>query len=297
MKRSKNVLIASFMVTFLVLPAAFAGESALLEPISVRNRSDLDTLTWRTLDQPSVNFCDGDYYPGDSVAVWFKPLAPCSLLAIRFYSYDLEATCLADVWDGSRYDGHIITTDSTDSNGWIGNYENGRWTAGPVLGHSPIGWSETDPEHHLWGPFPFVFTEQHTRQWFEIPVAAGLQGEVDMGDTPFLISIVFYPHAGCGMAAEDEGTTPFHSFRYYEEENGPDGQHSGWFIHSASVWYEAVVKYYEPFPGVHLTLLDFDIDDDGLGRSQGNGNGYVVSVGLVFRQSFREFNYHRCSRR
>ena len=44
---------------------------------------------------------------------------------------------LIDIWDGSRYDGHITTTDSTDSNGWIGTYDpitSSNWVPGPVMG-------------------------------------------------------------------------------------------------------------------------------------------------------------------
>ena len=259
MKQDNIVRKALIMVSFLALSSASMGKVSMLQPVNIQKNSDCDTLTWRMLDHPTVNFCDGYYNPGDSVAVWFKPVAPCSLLAIRFYSYDLEATCLVDVWDGSRYDGHIITEDSTDSHGWIGGFENGQWIPGPVLGHSPIGWFAHDKDHHVWGPFPITITEMHTGKWFEIPTTYGLQGEVDIGDNPFLVSIVFYPTAGCGLAGEDEGTTPYHSFRYYADGTGPDGLHAGWFLHSTSVWYEAVVNYYEPFPGIHLSLLDFDV--------------------------------------
>jgi len=77
----------------------------------------------------------------------------------------------------------------------------------------------------------------------------GVQGEVVIGDKPFFVTITFYTTFGLGWAAEDEGTIPYHSFRYYNYADGhgspgPDG-HFGWFIHSQSVWIEAIVRYFD----------------------------------------------------
>ena len=49
------------------------------------------------------------------------------------------------------------------------------------------------------------------------------------------------------------GLHGFLTFRYYHYL-GPDGRHSGWFLRSVSIWFEAVVKYY------HTT--DVERDDD-----------------------------------
>jgi hypothetical protein len=222
-----------------------AGQIDVLRPVSFAGQSDYDTLTWRTLDQPTVNF-GSSWGMEDSVAVWFKPPAPCSLIAIRFYPYDIQATCLLDVWDGSHYDGHITSPDSTNEHGWIGGFNDGQWVAGPVLGHSPIGWTMDDPQHHLWGPLPFVVTQNHLGKWFEIPIdASWTKKGVDLGDDSFIISIAYYQLAGNGWGAEDKGTVPYHSFKYYSygSDPVPDGEHIGWYIHRESVWFEAVVKY------------------------------------------------------
>ena len=289
MKMITNALLIVSVLIPLTLSLAVASQVAVLQPAGMLNQSPHDTLRWRRCADPTVNFCDGFYNPGDSVAVWFRPLAPCRLIAIRFYPYDVEGSCLVDIWDGSHYDGHIVSTDSTDENGWIGNVQYGQWNPGPVLGHSPLGWSGIDPDHHPWGSFPITITRAHHGRWFEIPAAYGIQGEADLGNNPFFVSLVFYPTAGCGMAAEDEGTTPYHSFRYYADGTGPDNEHFGWFIHSASVWYEAIVEYYEPVPRPLVEYVGCSIDDDESGESMGNGDG-VVNAGEAIELTIQLVN-------
>ncbi|UCE20029.1 MAG: T9SS type A sorting domain-containing protein [Gemmatimonadota bacterium] len=117
-----------------------------------------------------------------------------------------------------------------------------------------------------------MITEDHLGKWFEIPARAGLQKEIDLGDKPFFISITTYITAGHGWAVEDEGTTPFHSFYYYYPgcRPGPSGNF-GWHIQSPSVWFEAIVKYYELISRVHIDY--YCVDDDSIGQSNGDGNG------------------------
>lgn len=266
------VLIA---VTFISLMpnSVISDQVAVLQPGGIVNQNDYEILSWRTRLEPTVNF--SFFSAGDSLAVWFKPLAACSLVAIRFYAKDIMVKTLFDVWDGSRYDGHITTTDSTDSSGWIGQYEDGEWIPGPVMGYSPIGWDAQYPSHHYWGPFPLNILEYMHEKWFEIPAEYGLQGETDLGEKPFFVTIIFYPLGGGGMAAEDEGTTPYHFFQYYAQDTGPDGIHNGWFLRRHSIWIEAVVKYYEPISGPHVIVVDYEIDDDMSGESRGNGDGFI----------------------
>ena len=257
MKTSKDLKLICLVVFFCALTSAVNGQITVLRPGATQNSNGCETLSWRTLPEPTVNFWEGYGRTEDTVAVWFQPLAPCSLLAIRFYPYDYEGTFLLNVWDGSRYDGHITTTDSTDSSGWMGDFEDGTWIPGRVMKHSPLGWNKDDPAHHYWGLFPLTVTRQLTGQWIEVPTASGLQGEVDLGSKPFLISITLYQTSGGGLAGENEGTTPYHTFNFFNYSQwgtGPDGEHFGWFIHSTSVWIEAVVKYY------HTT--DVEQDDD-----------------------------------
>ena len=108
------------------LPLILFGQVAVLQPGTILSQSDYDTVTWRKLTEPSVEFTEHGFSSGDSVAVWFRPSAPCSLIAIRIYPIDILGSFRFNVWDGSHYDGHITTTDNTDSNGWIGGFEDGQ---------------------------------------------------------------------------------------------------------------------------------------------------------------------------
>ena len=248
----KNVVWVSIFLTLFTSTSILAGHIEALRPGVVLNQSDYDTLSWRTLSEPTVNFWYESVGVEDTVAVWFQPLWPCSLIAVRVRPFDFEGDCLVNVWDGSRYDGHITTTDSTDSSGWIGGFEDGRWVPGPVMGHSPLGWEKYDRDHHYWGEFPFVVTEYHVGQWVEIPISLGQPEKVFIDGNPFFIAVTLYQTWGHGWAAEDEGTTPYHTFRYYDaghQAPGPSG-HYGWHIHSESVWIEALVEYLHP-SGVH----------------------------------------------
>lgn len=248
MIRRKHILILSLFSIFIAIPSILNGQVKVLQPGIVPNQSVYDTLGWRALKEPTLNFWDKAIGQGDSIAVWFKPDGPCSLIAIRFHPYNFEGTCLFHVWDGSHYDGHITTTDSTDSNGWIGDFEGGEWISGRVMNHSPIGWNDEDPAHHYWGLLPLTVVEALTGQWIEIHAATAMQGEIDLGNNSFFISITLYQTAGGGMAGENEETTPYHTFCFYnnfEWGASPDSKHFGWFIHSASVWIEAIVKYYD----------------------------------------------------
>ncbi|UCE20139.1 MAG: T9SS type A sorting domain-containing protein [Gemmatimonadota bacterium] len=242
----KNVGLTSVVLLLLAFTSVSSGQIEVLRPGGNLNQSGYDTLGWRTLDEPSVKFTEYGFSSDDSVAVWFRPSAPCSLIAIRIYPIDIEGGFRFNVWDGSHYDGHITTTDSTDSNGWIGGFEDGQWIPGRVLGHSPVGWSELDSVHNLWGHVPHNVTYSHQGKWIEIPAEYGRQGQIDLGDKPFIISVFMSIAGGWGWAGEDEGTVPYHTFSYHHYDGtGPDGQHSGWFIRRTSLWLEAVVKYYD----------------------------------------------------
>lgn len=215
--------------------------------------SILDTLTWRSKSEPDVNF--GFLNFDDSLLVWFKPLAACSLIALRFYVIDHKGHVLLDVWDGSRYDPKIYSTDSVDANGWIGGYDpyTGEWIPG-IFDHSPLGWDPQDPNHHYWGPFPYTLTTYHEDIWIEIPAALGIQGEIDLGKEPFYISSPFWILDGWGFGAEYPWTTPYNFFKYYSYCCGPDGVHDGWFLRSYFIWFEAIVKYYENTPPKYENL-------------------------------------------
>ena len=193
-----------------------------------------------------VNF---GFTEGDSMLIWLKPQAACSLKAVRFNVLDWVGNMLIDIWDGSRYDGHIVTQDSTDASGWIGTFDPyGDWVPGPVMGHSPLGWNATDPEHHYWGPFPFTVTPAHANSWIEIPASFGAQGEVDLGREPFYVGAVFFRRDGWGFLCDDPDYLPYSFFKFYAQCCGPDQAHDGWFIRSYSPWVEAVVNYYENTP-------------------------------------------------
>jgi len=247
MDKDRHKILISCVLALVACATALAGQIEVLRPGMILNQGEYDTLSWRTLDETAKTL---DFWcVEDTLAVWFDPPAPCSLIAIRFYAEDIESQTLFDVWDGSRYDGHITLTDSIDSNGWIGHFENGEWVQGTVIGHSPIGWNALDTTHHYWGPFPMNITEAMHGKWYELNFArmSGRHGVVDVGANPFIVSIYLRAINVGGMAAEYENTTPYHVFKYYNPSceccPGPDDQHFGWYILSASVWVEAIVKY------------------------------------------------------
>ena len=241
----------------------------------------IDTVTWRSKGEPDVNF--GFINPGDSLLVWLKPAAACSLIAVRFRSINWEGSTLHHIWNASRYDPKISSLDSVDANGWIGTFEPITDPSGWISGlwdHSPLGGSHDDPEHRLWGPFPYTVTSHHSNIWVEIPAAAGLQGKVDLGRDPFYIGSVLYITAGWGFCSEYPWRTPYTFFKFYSTGTGPDDVHDGWFIRSYFMWFEAVVKYYEntppsiksikiqndtydpgPFP-ITVTITDNDAQDE-----------------------------------
>ena len=211
----------------------------------------IDTLSWRTLTYSWSSFGCGN--PGDSIAIWFVPSARCTLEAIRIHFGGAPCgpgNILLDVC-GSRYDGHITTTDSTDANGWIGNYEGGRWNPGWVLGRSPVG-------EHIWGPFPLSMNGSMLNSWVE--VSTSHLNKPDLKGEPFFVTMAIFPFdKSVCITMENQNTVPFHLFKYYAECCGPDGVHNGWFIRNFSIWVEAIVSYYENTPP---EISDMDILND-----------------------------------
>jgi hypothetical protein len=224
-------------------------KSSVKKPKAIVNEPTgiIDTLRAYT-GIGGINF---GFTDGDSMLVWLQPEAACSLVAIRLNVINWEGNMLLDIWDGSRYDGHITTQDSTDANGWIGTYvpiTSTNWVPGPVMGHTPLGWNAMDPEHHFWGPFPYTITPSHAESWVEIPASAGIQGEVELGSNPFYVGAVFFRTAGWGFLTDDPKYLPYSFFKFYQQCCGPDDTHDGWFIRSYSPWVEVIVSYYRNTP-------------------------------------------------
>ena len=225
----------------------------------------IDTLTWRSVQRPEANF--GFLNPGDSLLVWLDPPAPCTLIAVRFRNMNFAGHPLLEIWDASHYNPKIHSIDSTDASGWWGSFDPITcptcWTPG-LSDHSPLRWSITDPEHHLWGPFPFTLTSHHENAWIEIPSELGLQGRILLDGDPIYISSPFYLTYGWGFAAEYTWVRPFPCFKFYQSGTGPDGIHDGWFSISYFVWFELIVKYFENTPPKMINLTHYsDTYDPG----------------------------------
>ena len=188
-------------------------------------------LTWRTKDSPEVNF---GFDTGDSLAQWFKPLAACILKAVRIYVRDFEGSAIIDIW-GSNYDGHITTTDSTDGNGWIGDWVDGQWVPGDVLKVSPLA-------DHIWGPFPISITADDANSWIE--TETWILGEPDIGNRPFHVGYYMSRTAGWGFGCQFVDILPYHFFKFYISPHPTFGK-KGWLLRSFSMWVECVVEYYE----------------------------------------------------
>ncbi|UCE18066.1 MAG: T9SS type A sorting domain-containing protein [Gemmatimonadota bacterium] len=232
------------------------SKSKIQKEVSFSNGT-LDTLTWK--NDAGINpVIFGFLNPGDSMLVWLKPEMACSLIAIRFKPINFEGTVILDIWDASHYDPLIYSYDSTDARGWFGTYEPisdpSGWIPGNIIGHSPLGWSASDPEHHHWGPCSSNVTEEDADTWVEIPARSGLQGVVDLGSKPFFIGAAFYISQGYGFYAQYDWTTPYNLFKFYSACCGPDNEHSGWFLRSYFIWFEAIVKYYKNTPPTFSNL-------------------------------------------
>ncbi|MFQ6091378.1 MAG: hypothetical protein ACE5OR_01650 [bacterium] len=219
-----------------------AGDEAVYRvgPLNL-NPGVIDTLSWRTLPVTWATFIFAN--PGDSAAMWFRPSAACTLKAIRVhfnsaFGVPSAGNVLLDIRE-SRYDGHIMTLDSTDAFGWVGTHEGGQWIPGPVMGRSPLG-------EHIWGPFPLTLNESMSDTWVEIPTY--YVGEPNLTAEPFFVTMVFYPITRIGIGMENQYSVPYHFFKYYADCCGPDGLHDGWFLRSFSIWVEAIVSYYENTP-------------------------------------------------
>ena len=213
----------------------------------------IDTLTWRDQDAPGSRVNFGFLNAGDSMLVWLDPPAACSLVAIRFQPLNWEGNMLLDIWNAKNFP-PIYSQDSTDASGWLGTYEPitsaAGWVPGDIVGHSPLGGSALDPTHHYWGPFPYTVTPTHANVWIEVPAAAGLQGEVDLGREPFYIGGSFFITQGWGFWSQDPypGSVPYSFFKFYSAGTGPDATHDGWFIRSYIMWFETVIRFYENTP-------------------------------------------------
>jgi len=91
MSRIRDIVVTSIVMTALLFCSVLAGQIEVLRPGEILNCDEYDTLTWRTLDEPTENFLFND--PEESVAVWFDPVAPCSLIAMscfRAFSHRVE---------------------------------------------------------------------------------------------------------------------------------------------------------------------------------------------------------------
>ncbi len=276
----------------------------------------IDTLTWRKEGASKV-LDIGFSNPGDSMLVWLRPAAPCSLLAIRFRPVDFEGNMILDIWDASNYDPLIYSTDSTDENGFWGRYDPGAcpscWYPGDIVGHTPLGWREDDPDHHYWGPCPLTITSEHADSWIEIPADSGTQVIADLGSDPFFIGVAFYIRSGLGFYAQESypGVRPFSFFKYYRPSDTSPGPEGGWFLRSYFPWFEAIVKYYEPTTSIQgnsdesicssfqlfqnypnpLTSIRYSLPEAANVNLQAyNTLGQVVAV-LV--DSWQEMGYHQ----
>ena len=164
----------------------------------------------------------------DSVAMWFNPLAACSLKSVRIYPIEFEGTLILDIW-GSNYDGHCVIKDST---GFIGRLDTGMWSPGDILKKSPL-------KNHIWGPLDFSLSASESNKWIEIyPDDSNM---VYIEDNNFLISLFCLQRNEYDgwFAFEDKNTIPFHYFYY------STGEHYGWHLFHRSFWLEAIVKYLE----------------------------------------------------
>lgn len=178
------------------------------------------TLTWRTLDNASVNF---GFDNGDSGAVWFQAPGDLKVLGVRFMPLDFEGNVLIDIFESpfSGYEGEAV-----DGNGW---FTGGTHPTGIT---SPLG-------AHVAGPSPITIGTENLEVWNEVMLPT--QPEFSAGEN-FCVSLWFQRTAGWGFATENPYGAPYSLFKYYGTCCGPDDTNAGWFLRSYVLWYEVLVE-------------------------------------------------------
>ncbi|UCE18067.1 MAG: T9SS type A sorting domain-containing protein [Gemmatimonadota bacterium] len=265
MKRKNKILIIVLFIVMVSLfnTVLFLSQISSVQPnqsgsevIPLKNNfikkinihSSIDTLTWRKEGASEIvnfPFCD----PGDSLLVWLQPVAACSLISIRFKPVNFVGTVILDIWDASHYEPLIYSTDSTDMKGRWGTFEPitcGSCWYPDLSDHSPLGWSETDPDRHFWGPCSCHVTRSDSNSWVDIPATSAPQGNIDIGEDPFYIGGCFFTTSGCGFHTQEDypRNGPYSFFKFYSSPGGP-APNDGWFLRSYFPWFEVIVKYYE----------------------------------------------------
>jgi|GEM_PF-1698924 len=264
----KQITLITLLLTLLVIPlwSQSKHQLALIKPTTPGNISDMIPLSESELKDhnkineklvssiASTSIGAEDtlfrYFLGDTLGlarddtgyVYFNPGAPCYIKSVGLYTQRWR-TKLCDgylLWI-KKTNWHVNTpTDSIDTNGWAGWWnDQGQWE-GSSWGFPPL-------DELMWGEFPVsIFDGQWC--WTEM---CWLGYEPDTKGEDFCI--VFSPYgeheAHVGFRAGDATEFPEHHFwRYYHPDNskpGPDGKHYGWFRTHYGVSIYLVVDFYQ----------------------------------------------------
>jgi len=192
------------------------------------------TLTWRTLEDPNVNFgAEND----DSMSVWFQAPGDLRVLGVRFMALNFEGNVLVDIFE-SPYEGY--TGDAVDGDGWLSGGDH------PTGITSPLG-------AHVSGPVPKTIGTADLGEWMEVMLP--VQPEFSAGDN-FCVSLWHQRTAGWGFATEYPYGAPYSFFKYYALSTGPDETNTGWFLRSYVLWYEVIAELTGDTPP---DFVDFEV--------------------------------------
>ncbi|MDW7679390.1 MAG: T9SS type A sorting domain-containing protein [bacterium] len=250
----------------ILLPAK-PGEKSELIPIS-RNKSLSDQLE----EAISKNFMDNHtigiidtflsplFYstrfgvkPGDTLAFYFSPQAPCIIKAVgvKIASIDENAPCHKIDLNivRSNYDASSHPIDSVEANGWLGDFVHNTWHSSS-FGSYPINWESN--HQPLWGTHYFEVQEP-LNQWIFINMNL-LNSEPQLCFQDRIL-VLFAPRGHLdGMmrfqAGDATGSPLFYLLKYYKDKE-PFGN-TGWYVRHYGLIFALVVEFMGfPPPMIH----------------------------------------------
>ena len=234
---------------------------------SVNRGGDLFDLRWADRGDV-VNFgfsTTTEGTGGDSIAQWMVPLGDAKVHKLMLYIVDFEGY-FEFFLNKSNYNGEADIFECVEANGWVGKYDaSGNWVPGEneCFSQPPIG-EEIWPKSA--SGIRTNITSDHANSWVEIDLSSLGASIPDVGSDNFFINGHAVRTANWGIGALNDAMTPYHSFKYYGDEENPGGAANkpGWVIRAYSWELYAIVEYYTDIPPIisNVTSLGTVLSSD-----------------------------------
>ncbi|MCK4256320.1 T9SS type A sorting domain-containing protein [candidate division WOR-3 bacterium] len=185
--------------------------------------SDKDGAWWLLqYDGGESNYYLSGLYADDTLGVFFKPPAPCTLVEVHFCKYMYEDEGLYTYWG--------IAADVPDgvTLGDYGEYH----SAASMPGPSAIG------TIFATGKFDFPFTEGWQWDTLSIP------GTPDIGTDAFWAGTVIGDSLSHSTRIDADVNPPYHAVCWKQGGVGPETNGPGWYASWHLFWVRALVKIY-----------------------------------------------------